>query len=532
MRIKPVFSLFLLIPALASACTRVANAPVDWTPDAPVVMPLPTSAPIQTYMPATRAPGAPLASPTPDMQANILPTFTPLPTSLAAAPGETPAQVTYTVQAGDYLGSIANSYGITVEELATANNLDPNYAIIYPGDVLIVPVSPEQAAEVVSAPQNVASSEYFKIIPDSELVYGPLGTLLNVDEFVQQQGGHLAYYTQEVDGETLSGAQILQKVATNYSVNPRILLAVLEYRSQWVTNPNPAPSTLDTPIAYIDNYRVGLYRQLAWAADRLNTGFYRWRAGGVETWTLTDKTLVYPQPGINAGSAGVQYLFSQLDDQAAWEIDTGPQGIYATYNEMFGYPFDFAIEPLLPQGLTQPLFSLPFGPNEIWAFTGGPHGGWDTGSAWAALDFAPPGDPIGCGQTDYWVTAVADGMIVRSANGSVVQDLDGDGIEQTGWTVLYLHIETRDRVEVGRFVKAGERIGHPSCEGGFTQAAHLHIARRYNGMWIPADDPTLNFVMDGWQVEGGNIEYDGWLNKDGITVEAWDGINVINQISR
>jgi hypothetical protein len=49
---------------------------------------------------------------------------------------------------------------------------------------------------------------------------------------------------------------------------------------------------------------------------------------------------------------------------------------------------------------------------------------------------------------------MADGTIISSERGRVVQDLDGDGNEQTGWTLLYMHIETRDRVSAGDVVKA------------------------------------------------------------------------------
>ncbi len=122
---------------------------------------------------------------------------------------------------------------------------------------------------------------------------------------------------------------------------------------------------------------------------------------------------------------------------------------------LFGYPFDLSVDPLLPPDLEQPLLQLPFEPGKAWAFTGGPHGGWADGSAWAALDFAPPGDALGCVSTNDWVVAMADGPIVRTGNGAVVQDLDGDGLEQTGWTLLYMHIETRDRIEAGAYVKAG-----------------------------------------------------------------------------
>jgi murein DD-endopeptidase MepM/ murein hydrolase activator NlpD len=128
--------------------------------------------------------------------------------------------------------------------------------------------------------------------------------------------------------------------------------------------------------------------------------------------------------------------------------------------------------------------------------------------------------------------AAADGRIVRADNGAVIQDLDNDGYEQTGWTILYMHVETRDRVHPDTYAYAGERIGHPSCEGGFSNGTHVHIARRFNGEWIPADG-TLPFSMDGWVSSGNGIEYDGFLTRGDITVEAWEGVfEDLNQISR
>ena len=236
-------------------------------------------------------------------------------------------------------------------------------------------------------------------------------------------------------------------------------------------------------------------------------------------------------PGINAGTAGVQYLMAQLYGQSDWERAVNENGVYAAYTRLFSYPFDYTFEPLLPPGLTQPEFQLPFELGAVWSFTGGPHGGWAEGSAWAALDFAPPGDALGCVQSNAWTVAIADGVIVRSENGEVVQDLDGDGFEQTGWTILYMHMETRDRVQVGDFVRAGERIGHPSCEGGYSNGTHMHLARRYNGVWIAADG-NLPFILDGWVSSGDGIEYNGYLTKDGSVVEAWDSRVPENQISR
>ncbi|MCK5315694.1 MAG: hypothetical protein KAJ53_11250, partial [Anaerolineales bacterium] len=81
------------------------------------------------------------------------------------------------------------------------------------------------------------------------------------------------------------------------------------------------------------------------------------------------------------------------------------------------------------------------------------------------------------------------------------------------------------------YVKAGERIGHPSCEGGFSSGTHVHIARRYNGEWIPADQ-ELPFILDGWVSRGIGQEYDGYLERDGKSIEAWEGNSAINAIQR
>jgi hypothetical protein len=94
-----------------------------------------------------------------------------------------------------------------------------------------------------------------------------------------------------------------------------------------------------------------------------------------------------------------------------------------------------------------------------------------------------------------------------------------------------MHIESRDRIEPGTVVKGGERIGHPSCEGGDSSATHVHIARKYNGEWIAADG-HIPFVLDGWTSSGTGFEYDGYLTRGGIILEALEGISELNTIIR
>ncbi|NLG73335.1 MAG: LysM peptidoglycan-binding domain-containing protein [Chloroflexi bacterium] len=443
---------------------------------------------------------------------------TPTPDQPHALPPLRTETEQYVVQPGDTLAQIAKEYGVSLAQIVQANQLT-NPDLVEVGVTLIIP-----------PPNPQGNGPEFKIIPDSELVYGPGTVGFDTAGFIQGQGGFLASYSEEVEGRELNGAQIVQRVAEEFSVNPRILLAVLEYQSGWVTQTAPQASQ-EFPLGWKDPYRVGLYRQLAWAANQLNRGFYLWRVNGASTWVLADGSTILISPLINAGTAGVQHLFANLYDRSSWEKAVTEAGVFNTFNTLFGSPFALAVEPLLPADLTQPTLQLPFEPGQVWSFTGGPHGGWGDGSAWASLDFAPPGEALGCVQSDHWVVAMADGLVVRTGDGVVMQDLDGDGYEQTGWALLYMHIESRDRVAPGTYLRAGDRVGHPSCEGGVSTGTHVHIARKYNGEWIPADQ-DLPFNLDGWISAGTGYEYNGTLHRNGQTVEAYAGRSTGNGIQR
>jgi hypothetical protein len=135
-------------------------------------------------------------------------------------------------------------------------------------------------------------------------------------------------------------------------------------------------------------------------------------------------------------------------------------------------------------------------------------------------------------QADDWVTAMADGVVTRSDFGAVVVDLDGNGYAGDGWVLLYMHLETRDRIPVGSFVQTGDQIGHPSCEGGYSDGTHVHVARLFNGRWIAADG-DIPFVMSGWVSSGDGREYDGFLTRGDVVREAWVGIREeINRINK
>jgi murein DD-endopeptidase MepM/ murein hydrolase activator NlpD len=415
------------------------------------------------------------------------------------------------VQPGETLGLIAAVFGCTVEEIVTANGL-PDANSISVGQTLDIPIAATE------------TGPYLKLIPDSEMVYGPAYVHFDLTGFVTGQGGYLAGYSEQVEGRVRTGAEVVQLVSQRFSVGPRVLLTLLELRSGWVTQPQPAADTLSAPVGRV--HQAGLFNQLSWAAVKLNEGYYGWKWNRRTTVRLACSIRASFAPGLNPGTAGVQNVLAELSPTwDEWLTLSGPNGFLATYEGMFGNPFAYTVEPLVPPNLTQPTLLLPWESGKTWYYTGGPHGGWGDGSGRAALDFVPSDKIPDCTVAQDWVTAAAPGLVVRSDYGEVLMDLDGDGYEQSGWILLYMHVYNEGRVEAGTYLQRGQPIGRPSCEGGFSDASHLHFARRYNGEWIPAGSGPIPMVLSGWVAQEDIMPYEGTLIRgDEIRTacECWD----------
>jgi LasA protease len=362
-------------------------------------------------------------------------------------------------------------------------------------------------------------------------VYGPGYADFDVAGEVARHPGLLSVYTEVVDGRELSGAEIVLLAAEQYSVGPRVLLALLELRGEWLSNPAPGPTQQVFPLGYDRaSYWDGLYMQLCQAADALNTGFYGWWLD--EAWLVQtrDGAFIEYSATLNAATAAVQKVVADTSssfDAFAADLDRFAE----IYERLFGDPDANAVEPLISPYEQAPVMQLPWASGETWYFTGGPHSGWGTLGALSAVDFVSDERNIGCAMSQRWVTAAADGRIVVSDGGMVLQELDDDGYMGTGWVILYMHMASDGRVAAGAHVKAGDPIGHPSCEGGVSDASHLHLARRLNGVWIAADDPNWPMCLSDWTVQAGSDQYEGTLVRRGESLtacECWETINGVS----
>ncbi len=447
----------------------------------------------------------------------LAPTSIPAPTS--GRPEYSPGElVDYTAQTGDTIPALAKRFNTTEEQIMQANPIIPREATTMP---------PGLPMKIPIYYLPLWGTEY-QSIPDSAFVNGPSQIGFSTSAFVESTSGWLKNYRVYAGDKIRTGAEAVDYVAMNYSISPRLLLAILEYQTGALTQ-------LEIPggrylLGFRRSFYEGPYLQIVIAANTLNNGYYAWRSGKLTELELLDETLTRPDPWQNAGSVALQYYFSRIYSGDKFYASIGPDGLARVYKSLFGDPWADPSN-VLPGSLQQPELRFPFPAGQVWAYTGGPHTGWGTGDPFSAIDFAPASDKTGCVivPPDKYAVAMADGLVVRSGIDGTIIDLDKDGDERTGWTLYYLHLATNARIHVGSEVKVGEPVGYPSCEGGHVTGTHVHIARKYNGEWVLADGP-LAFNLEGWVTHNGSRAYKGTLTRGALTIIACDCSDAPSQV--
>lgn len=449
------------------------------------------------------------------------PTSTTVPSPMPTVDPVPAGHLVYASQSGDTLAAVANHFDVKEEQIIFAEG-DELSGLLSPETILYIPDVLEDTTPDVL------------LIPDSDLVYSPSTIGFDVNAFVEEQGGRLAEYTELMTRGTTPGAEILTQLAVEFSVNPRILLTLMEYASGWVNGQPQTDAQGRYPYGFMQTDKGGLYKQLGLAVRELERGYYGWRAGTLTEVTFSDGSSMRLAPNLNAGTVAVLTYLAAISTPQDWESGlSGENSIPAVHAALFGDAWQRAgkVEPLFEAGVAQPELHLPFPVGEFWNYTCAPHSAWGKNTPEAALDFAPPLDRAGCGTSIKFATAAASGLVVRTGTGVAVLDLDGDGNEQTGWVLLYLHVSSTEKVQVGDWVEVDENIGHPSCVGGSSSGIHIHIARKYNGEWVLAEG-GLPFVLSGYQAYKDEKFCEGTLVKDDIVIEAYPWGNYKTQITR
>ena len=131
----------------------------------------------------------------------------------------------YYTQSGDWLPAVAIRFGVDVNAIASPKIL-PEKGLLDPGTLLIIPDTLDRSVPFTPAVQ---------LIPDNELIFSATAVDFDISTYVKDAGGYLANYRQYL-GSTgwMTGAGEIQRLAYENSINPRVLLAILDFEARWV----------------------------------------------------------------------------------------------------------------------------------------------------------------------------------------------------------------------------------------------------------------------------------------------------------
>jgi len=129
----------------------------------------------------------------------------------------------------------------------------------------------------------------------------------------------------------------VELAAKESSINPRLLLALVEYRSGWLTKVNPDPALDNNLLA---SRMLGFTDcTVNWSGRSSNSAKATIAGAPLQSQlVLADGSVVPIDPTINAGTAGVQNFFAQLDDYSPG-CGTYPRVDFMIPTTSFWFPF-------------------------------------------------------------------------------------------------------------------------------------------------------------------------------------------------
>ncbi len=411
----------------------------------------------------------------------------------------------------------------------------PEGGVGSPSGVLPVP-------EGLSLPRTLVSQADQVPPPSLYLEGGALPTLLADGQFVygpNVAGFELPAYLALHSPALAPLAQDLEDKAAYYSLNPRLLLTLLEICSGAVGARAPLTrSQMDRIVGYEDI--VGYEEQLFRLGDELVRAYYarlygpRPEAGEPIALTLADGTVVSVPAETNAATLAVLTALAPLSSKTEWRALLSPDdpgGFLATYRRLFpdSDPLDDSNQVIPHSPPPASLLKLPYACQDTWWFTGGPHdsgGDCADGDPIYAIDFAP-GVPYCTIPSNRWITSPADGTVTSVRCSGCLIKIN----HQDGWGSYFYHV-ANPQVTAGQTVVQDQHLGNPSTMpscggdcggcGGSATGTHLHYGLLYNGAMAPIEGTTLQ----GWVVHGVGTCYQGYLEKGSL--QKWVGSSVIS----
>ncbi|MDP4985646.1 M23 family metallopeptidase [Pseudoalteromonas tunicata] len=318
----------------------------------------------------------------------------------------------------------------------------------------------------------------------------------------------------------LAKQEVILHWAGYSSVNPKLLIALIELQSQLISTPDEA--NVEQPLKGLSN-EVGFDKQVKDIALQLSARFYAFEQA------LSDNKISQLQSNTPATLA-LQSLFSASEQQT----EQTNQPAQSKFNQLLSsYAQISNGESLLIDINNRQLaaseqasiqaasfyMSFPWPSGSAW-YSGGAHSNTGSGYPFSSLDFNNGSG--GWGSNTPWVQASHGGQVTRYSACNIRVT------HSSGYATSYYHMDNV-QYNTGDVISAGAWLGRYAnnysaalCEGGQSSGPHVHWSLLYNGRFISLQ----NAYISGYRVDVGNSNYDDYCSnfyfeKNGYRTCAW-----------
>ncbi len=197
-----------------------------------------------------------------------------------------------------------------------------------------------------------------KLIDDTRFYYAEGYYTAQIQKFLDGQPGPLKSIHATLGDQDESFAEMLASRTILYSLNPQVVLALIEQQSGLITQPDASPDRMDWALNYhgeSEQWR-GLLSQVRWATRELYRGQRDFP--GLPELTYADASHSPVPAGLNVGGYAIARVLAATASAAELpaKLDQGPSSFVATFTRLFGDPRPAA--PILHTP-AEPFLSLP-----------------------------------------------------------------------------------------------------------------------------------------------------------------------------
>jgi len=307
-----------------------------------------------------------------------------------------------------------------------------------------------------------------------------------------------------------------------YSINPKILISLMEAKSGILTN--PTEQSIAKPFGDLSN-KASFAEQVKDVASQLTKRFYAFRrlSHDQESTQRHLLKLIVPTSAATVAIKGVLtthdkdnvignddfYNFFTAYENVFLEGKTALLNQHVLVKNNKPISNESANKPQTSAAAAAPTMYLPWSSGWSWR-AGGAHG--NDGSSWplSALDFYYPSNNGGWGGNKPYVYSAHGGTVTRYSSCSMRVT------HSSGIATSYYHMDNL-QYNTGSYVNAGTYIGRYAnnynqalCQGGQSTGPHLHMALLRNGYW-----ESLNgYYLSGYYVKTGSSQYDSNCSRN------------------